>query len=107
MLEQTYGIRVTLVGVTAAGGMVDVRYQVVDPVKAAKLVDEENGGIMPMVYVGNGDVMLMPDTHMRDQQLIAGRTYFNLIPNTQNAVRRGSVVTIVFGDIAVEPTLAQ
>jgi len=76
-------------------------------VKAEKLVDEEDGGIMPMVFVGNGDVMLMPDMHMRDQKLIAGRIYFNLIPNTQNAVKRGTVVTIAFGDIAVEPTLAQ
>jgi len=107
MLEQEYGVRVTLIGVTAAGGMVDVRYRIIDPVKAEKLVDEEDGGIMPMVFVGNGDVMLMPDMHMRDQKLIAGRIYFNLIPNTQNAVKRGTVVTIAFGDIAVEPTLAQ
>lgn len=106
-LEQEYGVRLTLVAVTAAGGMVDVRYRVIDPDKAAKLVDEADGGIMPMVYVGNGDIMLMPDMHMRTQQLIADRMYFTLIPNTQNAVRRGSVVTIVFGDIAVEPTLAQ
>jgi hypothetical protein len=106
-LEQEYGIRLTLVGVTAAGGMVDVRYRVVDPVKAAKLIDEEEGGIMPMVYVGNGDVMLMPDMHMREQKLVAGRVYFVLIPNTQNAVKRGSVVTVVFGNVAVEPTLAQ
>lgn len=107
MLEQEYGIRVTLVGVTAAGGMVDVRYQVIDPVKAAKLVSEEDGGIMPMVFVGTGDVILMPDMHMRDQELIAGRVYFNLIPNTQNAVKQGTVVTIAFGDVAVEPTLAR
>lgn len=107
MLEQEYGIRLTLVGVTAAGGMVDVRYRVVDPLKAAKLIDEEEGGIMPMVYVGSGDVMLMPDMHMREQKLVAGRVYYTLIPNTQNAVKRGTVVTVVFGDVAVEPTLAQ
>jgi hypothetical protein len=106
-LEQEYGIRLTLVGVTAAGGMVDVRYRVVDPVKAAKLIDPNEGGIMPMVYVGSGDVMLMPDMHMREQQLVAGRVYFVLIPNTQNAVKRGTVVTVVFGNVAVEPTLAQ
>lgn len=106
-LEQQYGIRLTLVGVTAAGGMVDVRYRVVDPVKAAQLVDEEEGGIMPMVYVGNGDVMLMPDMHMREQRLVAGRVYYSLIPNAQNVVKRGTVVTVVFGDVAVEPTLAQ
>lgn len=106
-LEQEYGIRLTLVGVTAAGGMVDVRYRVIDPLKAAKLIDEEEGGIMPMVYVSNGDVMLMPDMHMREQKLVAGRVYFVLIPNSQNAVKRGTVVTVVFGDVAVEPTLAQ
>lgn len=106
-LEQEYGIRLTLVAVTAAGGLVDVRYRIIDPVKAAQLVDEEDGGIMPMVYVGNGDAMLVPDSHMRDQKLIADRMYFNLIPNTQNAVKRGSVVTIVFGDVALEPVLAQ
>ena len=107
VLEQQYGIHLTLVGVTAAGGMVDIRYRIVDPVKAAQLVDEEEGGIMPMVYVGNGDVMLMSDMHMREQRLVAGRVYYNLIPNTQNVVKRGTVVTVVFGDVAVEPTLAQ
>jgi hypothetical protein len=106
-LEQEYGIRLTLVAVTAAGGLVDVRYRIIDPVKAAQLVDEQDGGIMPMVYVGNGDVMLMPDSHMRNQKLIADRMYFNLIPNTQSTVKRGSVVTIVFGDVALEPVLAQ
>lgn len=106
-LEQEYGIRVTLVAVTAAGGLVDVRYKIVDPEKAAQLVDEEEGGIMPMVYVGNGEVMLMSDSHMRDQRLVADRAYFTLIPNTQNAVQRGSVVMVVFGDIALEPMLAQ
>jgi hypothetical protein len=107
MLEQEYGIRLTLVGVTAAGGMVDVRYRVVDPLKAAKLIDPNEGGIMPMIYVGNGDIMLMPDMHMREQKLVAGRVYFTLIPNTQNVVKRGTVVTVVFGNVAVEPTLAQ
>lgn len=106
-LEQEYGIRLTLVGVTAAGGMVDVRYRVIDPLKAAKLIDEEEGGIMPMVYVSNGGIMLMPDMHMREQKLVAGRVYFVLIPNSQNAVKRGTVVTVVFGNVAVEPTLAQ
>jgi hypothetical protein len=107
MLEQQYGIRVTLVAVTAAGGLVDVRYRIIDPEKAAKLVDKESGGLMPMVYVGNGEIMLMPDHHMRDQKLIADRMYFTLIPNTQNAVQRGTVVTIVFGDVALEPIITK
>lgn len=104
-LEEEYGIQMSLVAITAAGGMVDVRYRIIDPDKAAKLVTD--GGIMPMVYVKNSDVMLMPDSHMRTQKLIADRMYFALIPNTQNALRRGMVVTVVFGDVALEPMVTR
>ena len=104
-LEEEYGIRMMLVAVTAAGGLVDVRYKVIDPEKAARLATED--GIMPMVYVENGDVMLMPDAHMRTQKLIADRMYFTLIPNAQNAVKRGASVIVVSGDIALEPVITQ
>ena len=106
-LEEEYGVQMYLVAVTAAGGMVDVRYRIIEPDKAAKLVDPEDGGIMPMVYVQNGDIMLMPDMHMRTQQLIADRMYFTLIPNTQNAVHRGTIVTVSFGVVALEPMIAR
>ena len=104
-LEEEYGIRTMLVAVTAAGGMVDVRYRIVDPEKAAKLV--KDGGIMPMVYVQDSDVMLIAEAHMRTQKLIADRMYIDLIPNTQNAVKRGTVVTVAFGDVALEPIEAK
>ncbi|MBI5840293.1 MAG: hypothetical protein HZB19_09340 [Chloroflexi bacterium] len=104
-LEEEYGIQMTLVAVTAAGGLVDVRYKVIDPEKAAKLATED--GIMPMVYVENSDVMLMPDAHMRTQKLIADRMYFSLIPNAKNVVKRGASVIVVFDDIALEPMITQ
>ncbi len=115
VLEEQYGIRVTLVAVTAAGGMVDVRYRIIDPEKAAQLVDPEHGGIMPMIHVEDvlctepglraryENIFLEPDPHMRTQQLIADRTYFTLIPNTRNVVTRGASVIVVFGDVALEP----
>lgn len=105
-LEDEYGVEMMLVAVTAAGGLVDVRYKIIDPVKAAKLATEEDG-IMPMVYVENGDVMLMPDAHMRTQKLTADRMYFTLIPNAQNIVKRGNSVIVVFGDVALEPITTQ
>ncbi|MEW6402905.1 MAG: hypothetical protein AB1649_13980 [Chloroflexota bacterium] len=104
-LEDEYGIRLTLVGLTAAGGLVDVRYYVIDPVKAAKLAGED--GIMPLVHVEGSDVVLMPDHHMRTQKLIADRMYFSLIPNAGNVVKRGTSVIVVFGDVAVEPVITQ
>jgi hypothetical protein len=106
-LEEEYGIRLQLVAITAGGGMVDVRYRILDPDKAVKLIDETDGGIMPMVYVYGSDTMLMSDMHMRTQKLIANRTYFELIPNTQNAVIRGAVVTVAFGNVALEPMVTK
>lgn len=118
-LEEEYGIRVTLVAVTAAGGMVDVRYRVIDPEKAAKLIDPEHGNIMPMIHVEDvlytepglraryENIFLEPNPHMRVQQLIPNRTYFNLIPNARNAVTRGASVIVVFGDVALEPLVVR
>lgn len=118
-LEDEYGIRLTLVAVTAAGGMVDVRYRIIDPEKAVKLVDPDDGGIMPMLHVQDelctdtgpyaqyAEILLMPDSHMRMQQLVADQMYFTLIPNTRGVVQRGTSVIVVFGDVAIEPTLAQ
>jgi len=104
-LEEEYGIKMELVALTAAGGLVDVRYRVLDPDKAVKLVTD--GGIMPMIHIANSEIVLMPDAHMRTQKLIKDRMYFALIPNVQNIVKQGTVVTVVFGDIALEPMLAQ
>lgn len=118
-LEEEYGIRLTLVAVTAAGGMVDVRYRIIDPEKASQLVDPDDGGIMPMLHVQDelctdtgpyaqyAEILLMPDSHMRTQQLVADRMYFTLIPNTRGVVRRGTSVMVVFGDVAIEPLPAR
>ena len=100
-LEEQYGIKLELVALTAAGGLVDVRYRVLDPDKAAQLVSD--GGIMPMLHVDDTDFVLVPDAHMRTQKLVKGRMYFALIPNSQNVVKRGTPVTVAFGDVAVQP----
>jgi hypothetical protein len=106
-LEENYGIKMELIAITAAGGLVDVRYRVIDPAKAAGLMTED--GIMPMLHIADGDndVVLMPDSHMRTQKLVAGRMYFMLIPNAKNVVKRGTSVIVAFNDIALEPIAAK
>ena len=47
-----YGIDVTLVAVTAAGGLIEFRYQVVDPDKADRVVHDRAAGAGPR---GRGD----------------------------------------------------
>ncbi|MEO8328862.1 MAG: hypothetical protein ABI586_02545, partial [Candidatus Nanopelagicales bacterium] len=106
-LAARYGIDVTLIGVTAAGGMVDFRYQVVDPDKAdqvvhdlalfPKLVEEDTGATLVM--------RSLPHSH--NQQLELGGNYFFLLPNASNALHPGSSVTLVIGDVRVEHVIVQ
>ncbi len=97
-----HGIDVTLIGVTAAGGLVDFRYQVVDPDKATpvvhdldlfpKLIEERTGAMLAM--------RSLPHNHKRELEF--GGTYFFLLPNAHNALHPGSRVTLVIGDARLE-----
>ena len=97
-----YGIDVTLIGVSAAGGLVDFRYQVVDPDKAnpiihdidlfPKLVEENTGATLVM--------RSLPHNHKKELEF--GGSYFFLLPNANNALHEGSRVTLVIGDARLE-----
>jgi hypothetical protein len=106
-LAARYGIDVTLVAVTALGGMVDFRYQVVDPDKAdpvlhdldvyPKIVDEESGATLAL--------RSLPHNHIKTLEL--GGNYFFLLPNAHNAIHEGSSVTLVIGDVRLEHVIVQ
>ncbi|WP_353509017.1 hypothetical protein [Intrasporangium sp.] len=101
------GIAVDLIAVTAAGGLVEFRYQVVDPDKAARLVHDET--LRPILVVEDtGATLVMssrPHRTMADLQL--GGTYFFLFANANNAVREGNRVTIIIGDVRLEHVVAK
>ena len=102
-----YGIDVTLVAVTAAGGLIDFRYQVVDPDKANQVI--HNLDLYPKLIVEDTGEMLalrsLPHSHNRVLEL--GGTYFFLLPNAHNAVHAGSSLTLVIGDARLEHVVVQ
>ena len=100
-LEENYGLRVQLVAVTAAGGMVDLRLQIVDAEKAkAFLADSAN---FPALYVGdNVELRTSDTTATQDIQIENGKSIFILFPNAGNTLKPGDPVNIVFGDIHLE-----
>jgi len=107
-LEAQYGIRVMLIGVSAAGGIVDFRYKVSDPVKAATLLqDPANTAVLTAVDTG----LSLTPTHMgRHHGQMAGKrgaVPFNFYPNVRGAVKHGTLVSVAFGKIKVEPIAAQ
>ena len=99
-LEQKNGVRITHVALSGAGGLVDLRYQVVDPDKAAavhltapELVDETTGAVVNKPFMGH--------THKQTKAFRAGQIYFVLFENPGNLVQRGTRVTVVLGGLRV------
>jgi hypothetical protein len=97
-LAQRNGIRIRQLAVTGAGGLVDLRYQVLDPDKAGsvhaappELVDERTGVVVDQLLMG----------HSHKGVLHAGQTYYLLFENPDDLVRRGSRVTVALGGLRV------
>lgn len=108
-LEERFGVRLRLLGVTAAGGMIDLRYKVIDKDKAAFLVGA--GSAPPELIADDGRVTLTVDetTHgmKHNTRLENGGIYFHFFPNRQNIIKPGSLVTVAFGSVRLEPMPAQ
>jgi len=106
-LEEQYGLRVNLVAVTAAGGMVDLRLKIVDGEKAKLLLTDKNN--FPAIYVGARGIILNAedDTKLEEIKFEDGNNIFLIYPNAGGAVQRGTAVNIMFGDIALEPIIAK
>lgn len=105
-LEEQYGLRVRLIGVTAAGGMVDFRLKIVDAEKASQLLLDAK--TVPSLVVKDSDVTLIaPLEAPEEARLQDGGVFFVLFSNSGGAVRPGTPVMVQFGDIQVGPFIAQ
>lgn len=102
-LEDQYGLRVSLVAVTAAGGFVDVRLKMTDPEKAKSLLQDPKN--YPVLWVADGGVLLNApdDTKAQEINYQKDGNLYLLFPNAGNAVKPGKPVSIRFGQIQVEP----
>ena len=100
-LAERSGVRLIRVAVTGGGGLLDLRYQVVDPNKAVAvheaqtppaIIDERTGLVLNRLLMG----------HAHHGQLKPAVSYYLIFENTGNWVRRGSEVTVLLGDAQVE-----
>jgi hypothetical protein len=107
VLEERYGLRVNLIAVTAAGGLVDVRLKVLDAEKAKALLKIPQN--FPALKVGSSDVMLTASEDSRAQvdSLKDGGLIMILFPNRGSAVNSGSAVNLTFGDMQLESIAAR
>ena len=106
-LQEKYGLNVSLVAVTAGGGMVDVRFKFVEGAKARLLL--QNASSFPTLWVPGKSVTLQVSQADRPQEIKFddNGNLFLLYPNAGSAVKSGDAVALVFGDIQLEPLQAK
>jgi hypothetical protein len=100
-LIQTSGVEIVRVALSGGGGLIDVRYRVVDADKAATihstvnpplLLDQPSGAIVDQLLMG----------HLHGGRPKVGVTYFLLFTNPGDIVRRGSRVSVQLGGARVQ-----
>lgn len=105
--EVRLGIRMDGLRLSAAGYIVDFRYRVVDPARAAPLLDRK---IRPyLLDEASGAQLGVPDTAKLGQlrttgrnKVLADQDYFILFANPGRFVKAGNRMTLVMGDLRIE-----
>ncbi|SCG77071.1 hypothetical protein [Micromonospora inositola] len=100
-LGQRSGVRITRVAVTGGGGLVDLRFTVVDPELANTLHDD---GTPPAVVDEQSGLvvheLLMNHSHTGAYK--TGITYYLVFENPGNWIHRGGRVSVLLGNAQVE-----
>jgi len=105
-LVDRIGVRIVYVAVTAEGGLIDMRYQIVDPDKAGILHEDTNPPILIDETTGAVvDSLLMGHSHTGNFN--AGQTYYMIFENPGNLLQRGGEVSILLGDAEVEHVIVK
>jgi hypothetical protein len=105
-LAERSGVKLTQVAVTGDGGLVDLRYQVVDPDKAVALHDRRSPPALVDEQTGLVVNQLLMD-HSHHGPYKVGVKYYLVFNNLGNWVHRGSRVTVLLGDAQVEHVVVQ
>jgi hypothetical protein len=105
-LEERYGLRVRLIGVTAGGGMVDFRLKIADPAKARGFLEDPAN--LPRLVAAESGEALVGTLGMEDEiRWEEGEILFILFSNRNGAIQSGRPVFVEFGRLQLEPILAQ
>lgn len=111
--EETYGIKVEGLRLSAAGSMLDFRYRVLDAQKAAPILD---GKFRPyLVDEARGARLGVPDTPVlgrirqtsRNNKILTDRTYFIMFGNPGKAVQSGDKVSLLLGQVKITELVVQ
>jgi hypothetical protein len=103
--ETQYGIQIAQVGLTAAGGLVDVRFKVLDAAKAAQLLG--NPANVPTLLAADNPPLMPPHHALKGARFTPGQVFYILYPNVRNTIKPGVEVTVAMGEVRLGPVTAQ
>ena len=105
-LEERYGLGVRLIGVTGGGGFVDFRLKILDADKARAFL-QDPAHLPRLVVAESGEALLGTEELDEDVSWEEGGILFILFSNTNGTIKPGTPVIVEFGDVQLEPILAQ
>ena len=109
--EEKLGVKVESARLSAAGHIVDLRYRITDPEKAAAVFDRRNKAYL--VDQESGTTLAVPRTakvgplRQTNFKPDPKRIYFILFGNAGGVVKSGSLVTLVVGESRLEDIRVQ
>jgi hypothetical protein len=98
-IQERYGVRFTMLGLTAGGGMLDLRFVAVDADKVEQL--GHHGTKIRLVVERTGHTLNSEQMTPHFGKVHVGSQYFALLRNDGNALRQGDFVTVVVGTLAL------
>jgi hypothetical protein len=106
VLEKQYGAKIEMVGLLAAGGLIELRFHVIDKDKAIGLFGKVAD--MPMLAVeGTSKVLESAKGMKHSMTLLNGGSYFIFYTNAANALHAGSMVSMVINGVRLEHIVVQ
>jgi hypothetical protein len=104
-LETEAGIQIAHIAATAAGGLVDARFKVLDAAKATALLG--NPANTPMLIAGDKPPLMAPHHALKAGRFAKDQIVFILYPNTRGAIQPGTEVIVALGQTRLGPVTAQ
>lgn len=109
--KNKWGVKVESIRLSSAGYMLDFRYRILDPQKAAPLLSRQ---VKPyLVDQESGSKLIVPappkvgSLRQKSYQPIPGKIYFVLFSNPGRLVKPGNKVTVVIGDFRAEDLIVE
>jgi hypothetical protein len=104
-MKRKWGVEILFLRETAAGYMLEFRYKVLDPVKAAPLFVRKTKPVLMHVRTGRQLTVPVPAKTgaLRNSDTpLADHTYWMFFANPNKLVKPGDLVNLQIGDFAVE-----